>query len=75
MLSRSCWRRENYWLFPSKMTAFLMPGGDKSMVSGVIPMGRPGLPSDIVGTVVYLSSAASAFTTGAIITLDGGSAL
>jgi NAD(P)-dependent dehydrogenase (short-subunit alcohol dehydrogenase family) len=62
-------------LFPSKMTAFLMPGGDQSMVSSVIPMGRPGQPSDIVGTVVYLSSAASAFATGTIITLDGGSAL
>ena len=52
-----------------------MPGGDTSMVSKVIPMGRPGQPSDIVGAVVYLASAASAFATGSLIRLDGGSAL
>ena len=62
-------------LFPSKMTAFMMPGGDESIVSSVIPIGRPGRASDMVGTVQYLSSQAGAFTTGAIITLDGGSAL
>jgi NAD(P)-dependent dehydrogenase (short-subunit alcohol dehydrogenase family) len=62
-------------LFPSKMTAFMMPGGDESLVSQAIPMGRAGRPSDMVGTVVYLASAASAFTTGAIIKVDGGSAL
>lgn len=62
-------------LFPSKMTAFLMPGGDQSLVSQAIPMGRAGKPSDIVGTVVYLASSASAFATGTIIKLDGGSAL
>ncbi len=62
-------------LFPSKMTAFMMPGGDDSLVSQAIPLGRAGRPSDIVGAVVYLASAASAFTTGAIIKVDGGSAL
>jgi NAD(P)-dependent dehydrogenase (short-subunit alcohol dehydrogenase family) len=62
-------------LFPSKMTAFVMPGGDTSAVSGAIPLGRPGRPSDIVGTVIYLASQAGAFTTGALIKVDGGSAL
>jgi NAD(P)-dependent dehydrogenase (short-subunit alcohol dehydrogenase family) len=62
-------------LFPSKMTAFMMPGGDERLVSQAIPMGRPGRPSDIAGTVLYLASAASAFTTGAVIKVDGGSAL
>jgi NAD(P)-dependent dehydrogenase (short-subunit alcohol dehydrogenase family) len=57
------------------MTAFMMPGGDERLVSQVIPMGRPGRPSDIVGTVVYLASAASGFTTGALITVDGGTVL
>jgi NAD(P)-dependent dehydrogenase (short-subunit alcohol dehydrogenase family) len=38
-------------------------------------MGRAGRPADIVGTVVYLASAASGFATGAVIKLDGGSAL
>jgi NAD(P)-dependent dehydrogenase (short-subunit alcohol dehydrogenase family) len=62
-------------LFPSKMTAFMMPGGSDQLVSQAIPMGRAGRPSDIVGTVVYLASAASGFTTGSIIKVDGGSAL
>jgi NAD(P)-dependent dehydrogenase (short-subunit alcohol dehydrogenase family) len=62
-------------LFPSKMTAFVMPGGDDRAVSQAIPMHRAGKPSDIVGTVVYLASAASGFATGSIIKLDGGSAL
>ena len=62
-------------LFPSKMTAFLMPGGDSSGIGSLIPLGRAGRASDIVGTVVYLASEAGAFTTGAIIKVDGGSAL
>ena len=62
-------------LFPSKMTAFMMPGGDSSALSGFIPLGRAGRKSDIVGTIVYLASQAGAFTTGAIIKVDGGSAL
>jgi len=62
-------------LFPSKMTAFVMPDGDSSAVGAMIPAGRVGQDSDMVGTVVYLSSAAGAFTVGAVIKLDGGSAL
>ncbi len=62
-------------LFPSKMTAFIMPGGDTSMAARFVPMGRTGTPSDIVGTVVYLASRAGAFTTGALLKVDGGSAL
>jgi NAD(P)-dependent dehydrogenase (short-subunit alcohol dehydrogenase family) len=61
--------------FPSKMTAFMMPKGDDSLIAGAIPMGRTGRPSDIVGTAVYLASQAGAFTTGAVIKVDGGSAL
>jgi NAD(P)-dependent dehydrogenase (short-subunit alcohol dehydrogenase family) len=62
-------------VFPSKMTAGSMPGGDDSAVSRMIPMGRVGRASDIVGAVVYLASAASAFMTGTIVKVDGGSAL
>ena len=37
-----------------------------------IPIGRLGEPEDLLGTVIYLSSKASDFLTGAIICIDGG---
>jgi 2-deoxy-D-gluconate 3-dehydrogenase len=37
-----------------------------------IPAGRWGEPSDLMGAVVFLASAASAYMNGAIIPLDGG---
>ena len=62
-------------LFPTRMTAFLMPGGDDSLAASAIPLKRVGRPTDIVGTVLYLAGRAGAFTTGALIKVDGGSAL
>lgn len=37
-----------------------------------IPIGRLGEPEDFIGTVIFLSSKASDFLTGAIICVDGG---
>jgi NAD(P)-dependent dehydrogenase (short-subunit alcohol dehydrogenase family) len=37
-----------------------------------IPVGRLGEPEDFIGTVIYLSSKASDFLTGAVIYVDGG---
>jgi len=37
-----------------------------------IPIGRLGEPKDFIGTVIYLSSKASDFMTGAILYVDGG---
>ena len=61
-------------LFPSKMTAFAFKAGEDA-IGKALPIGRAGRSSDIVGTVVYLASAAGAFTAGAVIKLDGGSVL
>ena len=36
------------------------------------PLQRPGQPDEIVGSALYLATAASSYTTGAIIRVDGG---
>jgi len=36
------------------------------------PMGRFGNPDDLIGTIIWLASPASAFVTGAVIPIDGG---
>ena len=40
-----------------------------------IPLGRGGEPDEIVGAALYFASAASSFTTGAILTVSGGSGI
>jgi len=37
-----------------------------------IPLGRMGEPEELVGTIVYLSSAASKMVTGVVLAVDGG---
>jgi NAD(P)-dependent dehydrogenase (short-subunit alcohol dehydrogenase family) len=37
-----------------------------------IALGRVGRPKEIVGAVVYLLSDASSYTTGSLMTIDGG---
>ncbi|MCI0387458.1 MAG: glucose 1-dehydrogenase [Acidobacteria bacterium] len=59
--------------FWTKMTDafFSVPELYESTVS-VIPMGRPGTPSDLAGTTVFLASDASDYITGQTIVVDGG---
>ena len=40
----------------------------------MIPLRRGGQPEEVVGAALYFASAASSFTTGAILKVDGGSA-
>ena len=46
--------------------------GYVAAVSGATPMERWGDPKEMVGTMIYLSSAASSFVTGQVIMVDGG---
>ena len=46
--------------------------GFKSGVISRIPLGRVGRTDDLVGAAVFFTSAASAFVTGQILTIDGG---
>ncbi len=74
------WARENIQVnaiapgrFWTSMTdaVFSDPALYESAVS-VIPQGRPGLPSDLAGAAVLLSSSASDYITGQTIVVDGG---
>jgi gluconate 5-dehydrogenase len=46
--------------------------GYMEAVSGVTPMERWGEPKELIGTLIYLASAASSYTTGQVIHVDGG---
>ena len=37
-----------------------------------IPLGRGGAPEEVIGAALYFASAASSFTTGAVLKIDGG---
>ncbi len=50
-------------------------GTDWDAVGRGTPRGRVGTPDDIVGLAIFLSSRAGAFTVGAVITCDGGTAV
>jgi len=59
--------------FWTKMTDSIFSNPDlyDNAVS-VIPMGRPGIPSELAGATVFLASDASDYVTGETITIDGG---
>jgi NAD(P)-dependent dehydrogenase (short-subunit alcohol dehydrogenase family) len=74
------WARDNICVnaiapgrFWTEMTdaVFSDPELHKSAVS-VIPMGRPGMPSDLAGAALLLASDASDYITGQTIVVDGG---
>lgn len=41
-------------------------------IAGVVPMGRVGMPAETVGAMLYLAASSSSYTTGAILSADGG---
>lgn len=53
-------------------TALRADAARNQAITSRIPAGRWGKPEDLKGAVVYLSSAASDYTNGTILTVDGG---
>jgi NAD(P)-dependent dehydrogenase (short-subunit alcohol dehydrogenase family) len=49
-------------------------GGDAlyKYIAGIVPTGRIGTPEETVGAMLYLSASSSSYTTGAILSTDGG---
>ncbi|WP_236789574.1 glucose 1-dehydrogenase [Amycolatopsis sp. GM8] len=59
--------------FLTEMTKFMLDDPSMNeMIQNGIPLGRFGQPADIAGTVIFLSSTAGAYLTGATIPVDGG---
>jgi len=59
--------------FPSKMTAFAIGSEEGQAKDGAnVPIGRVGSPEDIAGATLFLCGRGGAYTSGAIIPLDGG---
>jgi NAD(P)-dependent dehydrogenase (short-subunit alcohol dehydrogenase family) len=59
--------------FQSRMTAFATGDEHKrAQVAAGVPLGRIGRPDDIAGALLFLCGRGGAYTTGAVLPLDGG---
>ena len=61
---------QNKFLLRDEKTNALTPRGET--IVDHTPMGRFGVPEDLMGTVLWLVSPASAFVTGVVVPVDGG---
>ena len=58
--------------FPAEQNRHLLDEGRVEAIVGHTPLGRLGVPDDLVGAVLLLASDAGRFITGAEIVVDGG---
>jgi gluconate 5-dehydrogenase len=54
---------------------YLKKPGVRSDLESLIPAGRLGVPADVVGTALFLSSRHADFITGHVLYIDGGRTL
>ncbi len=60
---------QNHYLLVDEKTGEATPRGNR--ILDHTPMGRYGAPSDLIGTLIWLVSDASAFVNGAVVPVDG----
>jgi NAD(P)-dependent dehydrogenase (short-subunit alcohol dehydrogenase family) len=59
--------------FPSHMTEYALGDAEgRARAARTVPAGRVGRAEDFAGTILYLAGRAGAYTSGAVIPLDGG---
>ncbi|MDR1861441.1 MAG: SDR family oxidoreductase [Candidatus Ancillula sp.] len=59
--------------FESEMTdRFINDPGFQQQIKAYCPMGRVGRPGELDGALIYFASDASSYTTGQLLTVDGG---
>jgi gluconate 5-dehydrogenase len=59
--------------FPSEMTGGIIDEPEfKQVIEMSCPMGRAGKPGELDGAIVYFASDASSYTTGQLLSVDGG---
>jgi Dehydrogenases with different specificities (related to short-chain alcohol dehydrogenases) len=63
------------WIEGGFGASMLAENGDERRILGKIPMGRLGRPREIADAVAFLASLQAGFTTGAVLTVDGGQSL
>jgi NAD(P)-dependent dehydrogenase (short-subunit alcohol dehydrogenase family) len=64
--------RPGFILTPQTADAFDEGTYKRQRLDERTPMGRVGYPEEVVGAAIYLASDAASFTTGEILTVDGG---
>jgi NAD(P)-dependent dehydrogenase (short-subunit alcohol dehydrogenase family) len=62
--------RQNHFLLVDEKTGEPTPRAKQ--ILGHTPMNRYGVPEDLLGTVIWLASDASAFVNGVVVPVDGG---
>ncbi len=63
--------RTDGWIAGSKTTDWDYPAWERRLLDG-IPLGRLGVPDDLVGPAIFLASDAAAFVSGHLLAVDGG---